>query len=342
MIGGWQDATPAAVSALVGCAAAFAVRGMALRAGLVSHPNPIVRQHQRPVAHLGGVALLVGAAAGLAAGPGKVSPPAFGWGALLFLALGVADDLYAFRPSRKLLLQLLMAAAAVLGGVCGHFTGSTPVDVLLSVAVLVLFVNAVNVTDVCDGLVAGLAVIALSGWGIVDPAQRAVAWSFAGASAGVLFLNRPPASLFLGDGGSHLVGFALGALSLLPATGAASGLAGSPGTRLAAGLLLGGVFLFETGWLTVVRFHAGIAPWQGSPDHFSLRLQARGWSRGMTDAVSWGAASVLAVAGVALAKGPPQAKAALVSGYGVAALAVAFALRKPKRRPRAGVGEFSK
>jgi UDP-GlcNAc:undecaprenyl-phosphate GlcNAc-1-phosphate transferase len=151
---------------------------------------------------------------------------------------------------------------------------------------------------VCDGLVAGLAVIALALVG-ASGAQGALPWITIGACLGFLAFNRPPASIFLGDGGSLLLGF-LVAAALIP-TGRLAGATPWAATwpaiwptiwkDVAAALLATGVLLFEAVLLVHSRVRKGIPWWRGSPDHFSLRLQAHGFTRLQTDAIAWGAAT---------------------------------------------------
>jgi UDP-GlcNAc:undecaprenyl-phosphate GlcNAc-1-phosphate transferase len=58
-------------------------------------------------------------------------------------------------------------------------------------------------------------------------------------------------------------------------------------------LLLCGIVLFELTLLVLVRAKKGLPWWKGSPDHFSLRLQAAGLSRWGTDIVAWSITTVL-------------------------------------------------
>ncbi len=220
--------SPTVVALGAGLAAFFSailatagVRAFAHRMNIVNAPNAIVPQHTRPVAYLGGVGVVAGAAAGLVTatflGAEDSAPTPLVMGTLLFLTLGVYDDVRPLRPARKLVLQLVAALGMALLGLRPGVSESPVLDVALASLVLVVGVNAVNLTDVCDGLVAGLAALALACWGVLDPSLRVIAWSGAGACVGFLFFNRPPASIFLGDAGSHALGFALAGVTLLSA-----------------------------------------------------------------------------------------------------------------------------
>lgn len=287
-----------ALAAAAGAACTWMARAMALRLGIVNHPNPIVPQHRRPVAYLGGLGLAGGIAAVAAVDPGAafagVPSAGIGVGGALFLALGLVDDVRPFRPGTKLALQCAAALAAAAAGVVCRGTGVAALDVALSALWLVVMVNAVNFTDVCDGLVAAVGLAVFVVLGVTAPELGAGAMAVAGASLGVLAFNRPPASIFLGDAGAHLAGFLLAAATL-------AGMDQRPAwPGLAWALLAGGVFLFEAAFITVQRVRKGLAPWRGSPDHFALRLQAAGVSRGRVDVLAALAGSALALAGAAL------------------------------------------
>src|SRR5262249_13177170 len=131
-----------------------------------------------------------------------------------YLALGLWDDLRPLRPLGKLILQLAFAGLAAWHARSdGGPTGVGALDAALRVAWIVLLVNAVNVTDVCDGLAGGIAAIGFAFLGAWSPAGRPLAWGLAAACAGFLVFNRPPASIFMGDAGSHLLGYALAWIS---------------------------------------------------------------------------------------------------------------------------------
>jgi UDP-GlcNAc:undecaprenyl-phosphate GlcNAc-1-phosphate transferase len=279
-------------------AGTWACRSFALRFGVVNQPNPIVAQHVQPIPYLGGVGLAFGVACavviGLAVGdrPRLLNVAQWRWdtiaGAAMFLLIGVADDVVVLSPLGKFLMQVTAAVAVITLAVLGNAaTTSTWLTASLYLGGILILVNAVNLVDVCDGLVAGLASIvgltfvALHGQWDVLPA------ALASATVGFLVWNKPPASIFLGDAGSHFIGFLLAGFSIdmlvqRPVL---------PGAM--AVLLTNGVFLFELVFLVAVRRRKGIPWWLGSPDHFALRLQAAGFGRWGVDAASWSMAGVL-------------------------------------------------
>ncbi len=320
----WAGPTSAPLWAVVvagagaGAAGTALVRAIARRTGFVNEPNPIVPQHDRPVAYLGGVGVALGLAAVLAWGAAAGEPvglKGLGLGAALFCLLGVVDDARALRPAHKLAAQLVVSAIAVGGGLTAPVTGAPAVDAALSVLWIAGVVNAVNFTDVCDGLVAGLAAVGLFALAVLVPALQVPALATAGACLGFLLFNRPPATIFLGDAGSHLLGFLLAGGGIVLFRGAPTG------SSALAAVLIVAVPAFEFVFLFWVRVRKGLPWWRGSPDHFSLRLQAAGCSRGGTDAIAWGAAALLAGVAVSLESLPPGGRLAvlplLVAGAGL-------------------------
>jgi UDP-GlcNAc:undecaprenyl-phosphate GlcNAc-1-phosphate transferase len=315
------------LAAGAGVACTWAARALARRLRIVNHPNPLVVQHTRPVAYLGGLGLAGGMGIAIAAGgalwpglrmlPDGVPPRALAIGGVLFFALGLADDLRAFSVGPKLLLQLGAALAAAAAGLVGTDTGSGAMAVALAAGWMVVVVNAVNFTDVCDGLVSSIAVAVFGALAATEPGLGASPVVVAGAAVGVLAFNRPPATIFLGDAGSHLVGFLLAAATL-------AGAAGRPAwPALPWALLAAGVFLFEAAFITVQRLRKGLPWWRGSPDHFALRLQAAGVGRGRVDAGAALAGGVLAAGGAALGRLDATAGAVLLAAL-VLGLALAW------------------
>ena len=283
------------VAMAAGAVAGFAARPLAIRFTFVSAPHPLVSAHREPIPYLGGMAVALGALVGLGAlGELPEVGAAVIAGGLSFLTIGLLDDLRPRGPGRKLLLQVACAGIGISLGLRLPLSGVDAVDAVAGVLWIVIVVNAVNVTDVCDGLVAGLSAVALLAFALLEPDSRALALAVAGSCLGFLVFNVPQASLFLGDEGSHFVGFCLAVPTLVPA--------GSDAARpeVLAGLIVLGVPLFELAFVVVVRERKGLPSWHGSADHFSLRLQSAGLSRWQTDALAWGVGAALGLAGLAL------------------------------------------
>jgi UDP-GlcNAc:undecaprenyl-phosphate GlcNAc-1-phosphate transferase len=214
-------------------------------AGFVDRPGDELKIHPRAVPTLGGVAVLGAVAVSIA-----VAERWPGWGvaaaAGLALVIGMADDRWSLPPWARAILVASSGFVLVWGSA---LPGRT-VIVGLGVVLLVLAcANAVNIMDGQDGLAGGLVAIAAlglaaAGW-VEGETAPAIMLPLGGALVGFLAWNRPPARVFLGNGGAYAVG-------LLLAFGAARLVldVGWPGL-LSAGACLG-VFAFELVF-TVVR-----------------------------------------------------------------------------------------
>ncbi len=205
--------------------------------------------------------------------------PWFCAGVAAFCTVGVIDDRLEVRPATKFGLQCV----AAIGISALHPTLPPRESVLLAVSILVA-VNAVNLTDVSDGLVLSIAITAFAALVFVSQSELAAFMTF--ACLGVLALNHPPATIYLGEAGAQVIGFAL----------VASTLSGGE-LKLSALVSLLFVFLCEVTLLVVARSRRGIPFWRKSDDHFSLQLQRRGWS---LSAINATAAAVALVAASAL------------------------------------------
>ncbi|MBN2800447.1 MAG: undecaprenyl/decaprenyl-phosphate alpha-N-acetylglucosaminyl 1-phosphate transferase [Deltaproteobacteria bacterium] len=318
-------------AALASTLLTWVARQVARRVGFVAPPNPIVPSHTHPVAYMGGTGIAAAAllfVAGLwGVGGEAVLSLGLGVGSVLFLLIGLWDDLIAPGPRNKLLVQLV-ASVAVAWSLRGWLPPSVSwAEVPLGAFVIVSGVNAVNLTDVADGLVGGLAVVAFGALALLVPGDP-IPVVMVGAVLGFLVWNRAPASIYLGDAGSHLIGALLAVLSLQV-------LAEHPTLRQGAGLAaIMGVFIFELGFLTVVRARKGLPFWRGSPDHFALRLQAGGFSRQASARIGWTAGAILAGLGLLISWAPAPVAYGALAVWAMLVVAVVPPLLRWEVRPK--------
>ncbi len=264
------------------------VRAMARRLGLVAAPTAD-RWHQSPTALLGGVAIALATAIGLAVwvvlAPlerrtvSVISLPAIvvGLSALFMFGLGVLDDVVRLRAQLKFTLQMLAGVALVAAGAVLSPTPWYLVNVVVTVFWFVALTNAFNLLDNMDGVATGVGAIAALFLGVTFALQGAwlhasAAWSLAGASLGFLRYNFQPASIFMGDAGSLFIGSLLAGLVV---TSPAS-VSGSLVAVLFVPLSIVAVPLFDTALVTVTRTLASRSIAQGGRDHSAHRLVALG------------------------------------------------------------------
>lgn len=215
-------------------------------------------------------------------------------GAVGMLLLGFWDDRAELRPAVKFAGQagiaLLVAAAGV------RVTLFVP-NPAFSYAVTVLWIltvtNALNFNDNMNGLCAGLGLIAAACFAAVAARHgqylvALLAFTVAGALAGYLPFNFPRATVFLGDSGSHLVGFLLAVLGILPHFYSTRHDDPRPLAVLSPLAILA-VPLLDLAWVVILRTWHRQPFWVGDNRHFSHQLTRAGLSRIQAVLVLWAA-----------------------------------------------------
>jgi UDP-GlcNAc:undecaprenyl-phosphate GlcNAc-1-phosphate transferase len=233
---------------------------IAPRVGLIDHPGPLKVQH-RPIPYGGGIAVFVAIAVPVAiARPSLLVPLALAAG------LGLADDL------RDLPVGIRVVAELAIGVLVAWVVAPHDLaHVALGVVVAPVLLNAANLLDGLDALLASVATISALGFYVVlagGPATLALA--LAGALAAFLLWNRPPARIYLGDAGSYLVGTALAIMFVAAAQ------RGAPATG--AAVLFVGVPVGDTVIAILRRIRAHRPVLQGDRGHVYDQLVDRGWS----------------------------------------------------------------
>ena len=287
----------------------YCVRGWARRRQFVDHPGGH-KGHTHPVALGGGIAItvciclplvVVTLAAYLADGADLVDrlPQVFIThqegiaaklpevlaivaGALVLHILGLIDDVKALGFVPKLVVQFVVALVIVgLFGIRAGEALGVPASIALTVLWIVLITNAFNFLDNMDGLSAGVAAIA----GAIFAASAlrtgqifvpAVTFIFVGTLLGFLVFNFSPASIFMGDAGSMVIGYFLAVLTVLTTYyNPAQGLQPS---GILVPLVVLAVPLYDVGSVSWHRLRAGHSLFRGDRRHFSHRLVQKGMS----------------------------------------------------------------
>jgi UDP-GlcNAc:undecaprenyl-phosphate/decaprenyl-phosphate GlcNAc-1-phosphate transferase len=217
-------------------------------------------------------------------------------GAIGMVLLGWLDDKHELAPLPKFLGQLAIATLVAAAGVRITLFIEQP---LFSYAITILWIltvtNATNFIDNMNGLCAGLGLIAAwaFAWSAANQGQylvAAIAFLACGSFLGFLPYNFPRASLFLGDAGSHLVGYLLAILAILPHFYSASQ---SHPIAVLKPLIILGVILADLVVVVWIRWRLGQPFYQGDQNHFSHRLVRSGFSPTTAVLLLWLAAAVL-------------------------------------------------
>ncbi len=234
--------------------------------------------HTRPTPYLGGAAVMAGflLVAGALGGDVGRSAPVLGGAALLW-ALGTIDDRRHVSPGLRAGLEVALAAAVWALGHGWELGLGPAIDLAATCLWILAIVNAFNLFDNMDGASSTMALVASGAVAILgiiegDAWLVATGAALSGACFGFLphNLSRPNARIFLGDGGSMPIGFAVATLVMIGSGGALPGLQG-----LLIALLLIGIPALDTGLVIVSRRRKGISILTGGRDHLTHRTRRR-------------------------------------------------------------------
>lgn len=200
-------------------------------------------------------------------------------GALGMLILGWQDDRRELRAGPKFLGQCACALAAAFSGFILPVVPGIPWIGFLATMLWVLTVtNAMNFMDNMNGLCGGLSAIACFGFGVRAATHgqylvATLAFMFCGAIAGFLPFNFPKGRAFLGDTGSHLLGYLL---SVLPLAGQAAAKPHESAAPFPAALIMLAVPLLDLAWVVLLRWKLGKPFYIGDTNHLSHRMVRAG------------------------------------------------------------------
>lgn len=322
-------------------------RHLAIRLDAIDYPSAR-RVNTKPVPRMGGVAMLGGLLVTLLAVflgmrflgwtdpfephlPLSVNYVGVGAGVLFMFGVGVVDDIVNLKPKVKLAGQVVAACIVVASGLLlssvhnpfgPGFVEFGWFAYPLTVFYLVAFANVINLIDGLDGLAAGItAISALTIFVFAmltyrfDAAVMSIA--LAGVCVGFLRYNFHPASIFMGDSGSLLLGFSLGIVSLFAVARSALFVS------LLVPLLAAGVPIVDTALAIIRRTRAHRPIDQADEGHIHHRLMQTGFSQRATVLIMWAWTAALALCGVLITRldGIPRIIvfiiAAVITAYGV-------------------------
>jgi UDP-GlcNAc:undecaprenyl-phosphate GlcNAc-1-phosphate transferase len=330
------------------------VRWIAYKTKIVDRPDDLLKPHNRPIAYLGGVAVCIGFLAALIAGVFNhpnlyFLATAIGVAAVAITLTGLLDDLLDLKPLYKV-GGLVIAAGILFVGLCSagiHVSAArmflapfglevtdwlaTVFSACLTMVVVIAACNATNLLDGLDGLAGGVTGIIALGFVALtvylacyghhqDPDKFRVilCLAMAGAVLGFLPYNIHPASIFLGDAGSMLLGFFVATMIML------FGLEGTGRWFLAACVIFG-LPIIDTALAVVRRILSGMSIFAGDRSHLYDQLVDRGMSVKQVVVLFYALAVFVAVLGVGQAIFL-RARYALLMDLGIlAVIAVIFA-----------------
>jgi UDP-GlcNAc:undecaprenyl-phosphate/decaprenyl-phosphate GlcNAc-1-phosphate transferase len=218
----------------------------------------------------------------------------FGAGAML--ALGLLDDKHELRPGAKFVGQVLIAGlVAASGAQITLFVHSQLFHYAITILWIATVINAFNFMDNMNGLCAGLGAIGAGYFALLAAREgqylvAIIAFLTCGALLGFLPYNFPSARAFLGDAGSHLVGYLLAVLAILPHF-----YTPRHPRRVAVliPLFVLALPLVDMVWVVLLRWRAHQPFYVGDTNHLSHRMVRLGLSRTQTVIAIWFAAATI-------------------------------------------------
>jgi len=314
----------AAIAFTVTLALTPAVRAFCIRLELFDAPGPL-KIHPEPVPRLGGAAIFIGifAAAILNAHPRERSTKFFLASLALVWLAGFVDDLRNLSPAIRVGAQFIAGALIWQGGWRVSIFGSTVLGFLGVCVAVPAMANATNLFDGLDGLAGGTVAIIASAYLILpraalSPLGCVVAAGVLGACLGFLPANLPPrAKIFMGDGGSTLLGFTIAFLAV-------DFLAIAPTSppAIAFPLLVAAVPLLDAALAAIRRVRSRTSALRGDRSHVYDLIRARGFSVPATLMLLYGVTAALsAIAVLLIHKSSETIAAAVVTFLGVLVIA---------------------
>lgn len=281
-------------TALLSLVFTFFVIKLAKRFGIVDKPGEARKIHKEPIPLLGGLAVFAAfflmvwflRETLLARDLDPSHLIGFFFGALLLVIGGFLDDKYNLKPGQQLIFPILAIISVVAGGVeiekitnpLGGYIYLGGFSAVLIALWLLGMMYTTKLLDGMDGLVTG--VVGIGGFVIFlftqttryyQPDVGLAALVLAGACVGFLLWNWHPAKIFLGEGGSLLLGYILGVLAIIS------------GGKFAIALLIMGVPILDVAWTIIRRLAAGKNPFKfADRKHLHFRLFDLGFGQRKT------------------------------------------------------------
>jgi UDP-GlcNAc:undecaprenyl-phosphate GlcNAc-1-phosphate transferase len=216
-------------------------------------------------------------------------------GGLWLAVVGYVDDRHGMNPRIKMASQVVAGVVLILAGIQVQLFEIAALDIALTIFWIVGITNALNLMDNMDGLAAGITAIAAGTFFALAASQELILVSslsaaLCGATLGFLRYNFSPATTFMGDTGSLVIGFVVAVLGIkldFPSQ--------STVVTWAIPILVLAIPIFDTTLVTFTRLRERRSPFQGGQDHTSHRIAALGVGQRSTVLILYSVAILMGI-----------------------------------------------
>lgn len=281
-------------------------RLLAFRLGVLDQPSSR-KVHKSPTPLMGGLAIYGAFVIAMV----LFSPPlylrefsAVIAGATWLALVGFVDDRNGMLPLVKMAGQIIAGLVLVAAGIQVRIFNTDLINIPVTLIWIVAITNAINFQDNMDGLAAGVTAIASIFFFVMAVREElslvsSLAGAMAGASIGFLIYNFNPATTFMGDMGSMVLGFILSILALKLDFNV-------PGERQVitwmVPVVVLGTPIFDMCLVIFTRLREGRSPMQGGKDHTSHRLVSMGLSQGESVVILYVLSAALGFTAITLSR----------------------------------------
>ena len=267
------------------------MRRIAISKDILDRPNSNHKSHTSPTPYLGGVAISIGVLivtysslimSGAGANNFWLATSLLG-PAVAIGVIGLWDDVKNLHPLPRFIGQsiagVVVASLLIFTNNSGNPTGSTLLDIFITILWIVGICNSINFFDNVDGGAAGTTSISAIAITILTLSNgqtflAALSLVVAGSTLGFLIWNKSPARIYMGDAGALFLGVLIATLAIRLNPETQTQLA-----SFAIPILLLAVPILDTCIAVFSRIQRGISPFKGGQDHLSHRLVRYGLSR---------------------------------------------------------------
>ena len=297
------------ISFIVSVVAIPILRNFGIKKHFCDEPGNL-KIHKKPIPYLGGIGIFWGFVFALIFARlfhqiSGLQATGIIIGSIVILFLGFWDDLKwkkEVNPAFKLFCQFLAGALIVFIltkiGVDFRFSINPIICAIIAGIYIVGAMNALNMQDGLDGLAGGITALSLVGFIILSISASMtfpliLCLALLGGIIGFLIYNWDPASIFMGDNGSHFLGFSLAILAIM--------FSGHPiysPKQFIGPILIIGLPIIDAGWAIIRRISKGQSPLQGDRGHLYDRLRQKGLSAKKTVLICYAVQIIIVGIGV--------------------------------------------